>query len=187
MKNQNNVQESELYILLKRHYNFMKKIVLFVLVTILSSCSTMNNISGKQFLYESYNRKLVLSFQNDSLCTLTNTFHCNNIDEKYKEITVTTIYKRESNMIFLRNIDCKDNGCIFSPIFDVPIQESNNCNFLSRESRNFKKIFDGRKYQSEYLKYGAIPNVDIDTLYIHKKQITFIKKIESGTIGFIFK
>lgn len=165
----------------------IKKIILLLFFVSFSSCSTMNIISGKSFLYESNYRKLVLSFQNDSLCTLTNTFYCDDIDERYRKITITAFYKIQSDMIFLKNIDCKDNLCVFSPILDVPIQESNECNFLSSEKRNSKKIFDGRTYQSEYLKYGAVPNIDNDTLYIYKKQITFVKKIENGTIGFIFK
>lgn len=164
-----------------------KNICLFATILTLYSCSTMNKISGKEYIYESPNRKLTLFFENDSVCTLKNIFYCDDMDIKYREITSKAIYKKKTDMILLKNIICENSSCEFSPIVDIPIQESSKCVFLNRESRTSKKGFDGRTYQNEYLKYGAVPNIDNDTLYIYKKQLTLIKKIERGSIGFIFK
>lgn len=164
-----------------------KKIFLFSTVIVLYSCSSIKSVSGKKFVYESLNRELILSFDNDSLCTLKNVFYCDDIDKKYREITIKATYKKNGDIIILKNIDCKENSCVLPPIVEIPTQASNKCNFLSSESRESKKIFDGRTYQSEYLKYGVVPNIDNDTLYIYKKQITLVKKFERGSLGFIFK
>ncbi len=166
----------------------MKKILfLFTIALILYSCSTIKDISGKKFTYRSPNRELLLYFENDSLCSLKNIFYCDDIDNKYKEITIKATYKKQSNMIIMKNIVCKDNACEFSPNIDIPIQMSNKCIFLNKESRNGKTTFDGRTYQSDYHKYGLVPNIDIDTMYINKNQIIFVKKIDKGNFGFIFK
>lgn len=165
----------------------MKKIIIITVLLVTFSCSSIKEIKGKQFSYSSPNRELFLSFENDSLCSIKNVFHCDDIDNKYKEITIKAIYKRQSNMIIIRNVTCKDNTCKFPPNIDIPIQISNKCLFLNKENRNGKEIFDGRKYQSDYQKYGLVPNIDIDTMYIYKNKITLVKKIENGNFGFIFK
>jgi hypothetical protein len=166
----------------------MKKILfIFTILLILYSCSTTKDISGKKFIYRSPNRELLLHFENDSLCSLKNIFYCDDIDKKYKEITTKATYKRQSNMIILKNIVCKDYACEFSPNIDIPIQISSKCFFLNKESRNKKTVFDGRTYQSEYHKYGLVPNIDVDTMYINNNQITLVKKIDRGSFGFVFK
>jgi hypothetical protein len=166
----------------------MKKVLfLLTIVLILYSCSTTKGIAGKKFIYESPNRELLLFFENDSLCSIKNTFYCDDIDDKYREIVIKATYKKKSNMIIIKNIDCKDNTCQFPPNIDIPIQTSNKCLFLNKENRNEKTIFDGRTFQSDYHKYGLVPNIDIDTMYIYKNQITLVKKIGRGNFGFIFK
>ena len=158
-----------------------------MVVLITFSCASIKQIAGKNFSYTSPNRELLLSFENDSLCSIKNIFYCDDIENKYKEITIKATYKRQSNMIIIRNVTCKDDTCKFSTNINIPIQESNKCAFLNKAHRESKMIFDGRKYQSDYHKYGLIPNIDIDTMYIYKNKITLIKKIENGNFGFIFK
>jgi hypothetical protein len=163
----------------------MKKIIIILTAVLATfSCSSIKQIAGKKFSYASPNRKLLLSFENDSLCSFKNIFYCDDIDSKYKEITIRASYKRQSNMIIIRNVTCKDNTCKFPSNIDIPIQESNKCVFLNKENRDSKMIFDGRKYQSDYHKYGLVPNIDIDTMYIYKNKITLIKEIGNGNLLF---
>ena len=164
---------------------FFLTIALFVLM--LFSCSTNKDISGKKYVYKSLNREFLLFFENDSICSFKNIFYCDDIDNKYKEIVIRATYKKKSNKIIIKNLDCKDNTCEFPPNLDIPIQTSNKCQFLNKENRNEKKIFDGRTFQSDYHKYGLVPNIDIDTMYIYKNEITFVKKYGRGNFGFIFK
>lgn len=164
-----------------------KTLILFATIIMVYSCSSTKKISGKGFVYKSQNRQLSLSFENDSLCSLKNVFYCDDIDNKYKEIIIKATYKIQSDMIIIRNINCKGFTCEYAPNMDIPIQQSNNCVFLNKESRTGKAVFDGRTYQSDYHKFGLVPNIDIDTLYIIKDEITFVKKIDRGSFGFVFK
>jgi len=166
----------------------MKKIVLiYSLLFLLVSCSSLKVISGKKFKFNSNNRELILHFENDSLCILKNTFYCDDIEEQYKEIIVKSKYERRGDSIFLKNINCKQDDCNFSTIIEIPIQNSLSCDFLNEESRQSKVLFDGRSYKTKYHEFGLVPNVDIDTLYINKKSIIFVKKIKNGNFGFVFK
>ncbi|MFP9112972.1 hypothetical protein ACLI1A_03465 [Flavobacterium sp. RHBU_3] len=165
----------------------MKKIMIFTALVIFYSCSTTNKISGKKYIYQSLNRELILSFENDTACTLKNIFYCDDIDIHYKEITIKTTYRKEKDIIILKNINCMENKCVFPPTIDILIQVSKNCDFLNIENREPKKIFDGRTYQSKYYEYGSVPNIDIDTLYVYKEQFTLVKKVGRGSIGFVFK
>ena len=164
-----------------------KTVIIFTVILTAFSCSSIKEIAGKKFSYTSPNRKLLLSFENDSLCSIKNIFYCDDIDNKFKEISIKATYKRQSNMIIVRNITCKDNFCKYPSNIDIPVQESTKCIFLNKDNREFKMIFDGRKYQSDYHKFGLVPNIDIDTMYIYKNKITLIKKIGNGNFGFIFK
>lgn len=166
----------------------MKKIlVALVIVMTLVCCSSAKRVSGSKFIYKSLNRELVLSFDNDSLCSLTNTFHCDDIDNKYKEIVVKAFYERRQDIIILKNVSCVKEDCKYSSNIDIPIQQSIKCSFLDSDGRTKKEVFDGRTYQSDYYKFGLVPNIDIDTLYIHNNEVTLIKKIDRGNFGFVFK
>ena len=165
----------------------MKKIVVFTIIIITFSCKSIKEITGKKFIYSSPNRELLLSFENDTLCNIKNIFQCDDIENKYKEITIKATYKRVSNMIILKNVICKGDNCNLPQYIDIPFQTSNKCFFLNKENRNGKLIFDGREYQSNYYKYGLVPNIDIDTMYIYKNKITLIKKVKNGNFGFVFK
>ena len=90
-------------------------------------------------------------------------------------------------MIILKNITCKDDSCIYQQNIEIPIQKSSNCSFLNNEGRNSKTVFDGRTYQSDYHKYGLVPNIDIDTMHISNGKIILIKKNNNGNFGFIFE
>ena len=154
---------------------------------ILVGCSSAKKISGNRFIHKSLNRELIISFDNDSLCSLTNTFDCEDIDDKLKTIVIKAIYKRREGMIILRNVTCEKGNCKYPPNIDVPVQQSNECPFLNGPSRAKREVFDGRTYQNEYYKFGLIPNIDIDTLYINDDELTLIKKIDRGNFGFVFK
>ncbi|MFP9113147.1 hypothetical protein ACLI1A_04350, partial [Flavobacterium sp. RHBU_3] len=105
----------------------------------------------------------------------------------YKRVKIITTYRKIDNMIVLKNIACKNDSCVFPPTIFIPIQNSRNCNFLNSENRESKTIFDGRTYLSNFDKYGQVPNIDVDTLYMYDNKLLFYKKIEGGNLGFIFE
>lgn len=166
----------------------MKKILIILwVIPFVFSCLSVKNLKHKKFIYKSKNRELSLTFSGDSMCVIKNTFFCNKIDDKFREIKINATYKKQGNKIIIKNINCKNNNCIYPPTMEIPIQENSDCLFLNNEGRKSKIIFDGRTYQSNYYKYGLVPNIDIDTMYIVKRKIIFVKKIKNGSFGFIFK
>jgi hypothetical protein len=166
----------------------MKKILIILLVLVFAfSCSSVKNLKGEKFIYKSQNRELLLTFSSDSVCTIKNTFFCDKIDDKFREITINATYKKQGNMIIIKNINCKNNDCVYPPSIEIPVQENSDCVFLNNEGRKNKTVFDGKTYQNDYHKYGLVPNIDIDTMYISERKIIFTKKIRNGSFGFIFK
>lgn len=164
----------------------IKGIIWIVLALLISSCNITKVLSGKTFEYKSKNRKLQIVFNNDSICQLKNVFLCNDIDFKFKEITITCNYKRDHDTLYLKNINCKDANCSYDLTIYIPPQESQKCSFLSEKNRKTTN-FVGPSYVSEYQKYGLVPNIDIDTLYIIKNKILLYKYNEIMSIGYYFK
>jgi len=105
----------------------------------------------------------------------------------YKEITIICRYEKVDKMLILKNIDCKSDSCNKSFTIDIPPQTSNQCDFLNEDKRN--RVFTvGPSYPTAYEKYGLVPNIDIDTVFIVKNKLLFIKNKQNwGNIGFIFK
>ena len=152
----------------------------------LSGCSPIKNLPGETFSYKSKKRTLDLIFENDSTCKLINTFKCKDIDPEIQQIIINCKYKRIGDTIILSNIKCLEN--IYNEIFiDLPIQESCKCEFLNKENRGNDDFYVGPRYITDYQKYGIIPNIDIDTLYIINREIILVKYSESMSIGFTFK
>ena len=165
----------------------MKKLsVILFFFFVFMSCSVTRDLGGKSFIYKSKKRTLQLIFDNDSICRLKNTFHCKDIDVNVRELTIICRYKRVDDKIYLRNINCKNDSCIYDITLYVPPQESIQCDFLNEEKRK-NKIFFGPNYTTEYQNYGLVPNIDIDTLYVQKNKIVLYKQNENASIGFVFK
>jgi len=162
----------------------MKAIVFIAIVMV--SCSTIKNIGGNTYKYKSEKRTLELSFENGSICRLKNTFFCMDIAPNVREITIICNYKRNGDTIFLRNIDCNSDTCKKALTISIPPQESSECFFLSSSSRKRNTTF-APDYATEYEKYGLIPNIDIDTLYVVKNKIILYKRDSLTNVGFIFK
>jgi hypothetical protein len=165
----------------------MKRAFVFLLsFFLLVSCSITSNITDKTFYYKSKKRTLSLIFENDSICKLRNVFKCNDVDASIKEIIVACKYKRNADSLFLRNVKC-DNNCKFDPFIEIPPQISSKCSFLNaRKARN--NISIGPNYLTDYQKYGLIPNIDIDTLFIIKnKTIVLFKEGKGISSAFTFK
>lgn len=161
-------------------------ICLLLFFFVIASCSVTKNLGGRTFNYKSKKRTLQLIFDNDSICRLKNTFHCNDIDLDIKELITTCKYKRVNDRIYLTNIDCKSDSCEYDLIINIPIQNSKECDFLNKEYRTHKNTI-GPNYTTEFKKYGSIPQIDIDTLYIQKNKILLYKQKGKESIGFIFK
>lgn len=165
----------------------MRLIINSILVClILFSCSVSKEISNKTFKYKSKKRTLQLVFENDSICRLENIFYCNDIKSDIKELTTISTYKKNGDTIFLKNIACTTDNCHYDLIRDIPPQESKDCDFLNIEKRKRKMII-GPSYLTDYQKYGIVPNIDIDTLYIIGNKIFLNKQSKEMSISFIFK
>lgn len=160
--------------------------IILIIVLSFISCSISKELGGKSYSYKSKKRTLQLFFDNDSICRLKNTFHCHDIDPEIKEIVITCKYERVKDTIYLRNLDAESNDYENSLTFDIPVQNSRSCAFLNKESRK-RKISIGPSYTTEYQKYGLVPRIDIDTLYIQKNKIILYKQAASKSVLFIFK
>jgi hypothetical protein len=160
------------------------KLVLILLFFI--SCKTTKDLRGKTYKYKSQKRTLEFIFDNDSICRLKNTFHCNDIDESVKRIIITCEYIRVRDTLYLKNNNCKDNSCKYDLVFLIPPQESAQCSFLKKEERK-RPFLIGPSYLTEYQKYGLVPNIDIDTLYVVKNKLLFTKHDQKMRLMFVFK
>ena len=128
--------------------------IYIILIVFLSfiSCINTKDLGGKSFSYKSKKRTLELVFENDSICRLQNTFHCNDINSEKKKITINCQYKRIKDTIYLRNLDCKDDNCMYDLTINIPVQDSKSCSFLNEEYRKIKLAI-GPSYKNEYQKY----------------------------------
>jgi len=91
------------------------------------------SIKGKSYTYRSKKRVLRLTFKNDTLCLLENTFKCANIDSDVKSISIKCTYKREGDKIFLRNANCSGTTeCVYDLAYPFAGQASPECSFLDQ-------------------------------------------------------
>jgi len=154
-----------------------------ILFFIISSCSTVSKLRGNKYTYKSKQRILELIFTDQTTCVLKNTFHCPDIEEKYRIISTECNYTQKGDTIFLCNKNLNYHNGLY---IEIPPQNSEKCEFLNEKSRE-KKFTIGPNYATDYEKYGVVPNITTDTLYIIKNKIVLFKKSENRSIGFIFK
>ena len=166
--------------------DYFRLTILIFICILLQTCSIDKNISGRTFVSKTKGRIAQLRFDNDSICHFINTFQCNDIDPKYKEIIISCRYVKRDSIIILRNDKCKSDTCRLGLTIDIPPQESKKCYFLNEKSREVHFSI-GPTYMTAYEKYGFIPNIDIDTIYIIKSKLILIKGDSMKTIGLIFK
>lgn len=152
----------------------------------LASCSATKDLSGNVYTYNSKNRTLQLIFDTESTCRIKNIFHCDDIDQNIKEISMDCKYERIDNKIIIRNVTCKSDSCDYGLIYDIPIQNSVQCDFLNENHRRKENLF-GPNYATEYKKHGYVPIIDVDTLFVKDNKIVFYKQNEKESIGYIFK
>ncbi len=164
----------------------MKKIELRIIVIgllFVASCGSIKELPNNEYTYKSKNRTLELHFTDDKTCILKNTFECSDIDPNFKNITIECNYTRKGDTIFLNR---KGSNYDTSLYIDIPPQESNECSYLSKKSRE-RNSKVSPTYATDYEKYGLVPNVVQDTLYIVKNKIVYFKKNKNQSIGFVFK
>jgi len=161
-------------------------VIVFTSITTVS-CNISQDLAGKSFNSYQKHRRVQLIFDNDSICRFKNTFNCNDIDPKFREITIICRYEKVDKMLILKNIDCKSDSCKKSFTIDIPPQKSTQCDFLNEDKRT--RVFTiGPNYPTAYERYGLVPNIDIDTVFIVKNKLLFIKNKQNwGSIGFILK
>ncbi|WP_353165344.1 hypothetical protein [Empedobacter brevis] len=161
----------------------VKSIFVMTLFFIISSCSTVSKLQGNKYTYKSKQRTLELVFTDEVTCILKNTFHCPDVEEKYRIISTECNYTKKGDTIFLSNKNLSYHSDLY---IEIPSQNSEKCQFLNEKSRE-KKFSIGPSYATDYEKYGIVPNITTDTLYIIKNKIVLFKKNQNRSIGFIFK
>lgn len=161
----------------------VKNIFVIIFFFIISSCSTVSKLQGNKYTYKSKQRTLELVFIDGATCVLKNTFHCPDVEEKYRIISTECTYTKKGDTIFISNKNLNHHS---GQYIEIPPQNSKRCEFLNDKRR--EKIFSiGPNYASDYEKHGVVPNITTDTLYIIKNKIVLFKKSENRSIGFIFK
>lgn len=159
------------------------KITAITLVFIVVSCASIKELPNNKFVYKSKSRTLEVYFKDSTTCILKNTFECPDVDPNFKNITIDCNYLRKGDTIFLSNKKPNNNESLY---LDIPPQESNKCDFLNKEKR--ERVFSiGPSYATDYDKYGLVPNINQDTLYIVKNKVVLFKKNKIQSIGFVFK
>lgn len=149
------------------------------------ACHPVKELTDRTYKFESNKRTLSITFNDDSTCVLQNTFHCSDIDANVREIAIRCRFQQVGDRIYLRNLDCQDDNCRHNLTVDIPPQQSSKCDFLSDNSR--RSVPFSPKYNSQYEKFGLVPDIDIDTLYIIKNKIILTKAESGKSVGFIFK
>jgi len=163
------------------------RLIYLITILILAGCSSIGSLSGKSYKYKSKRRILELKFENDSLCTLENTFKCKDLKPELQKILIKCKYNRINDTIFIQNIEFDDGNVNYDIAINVPTQENSKCKFLNEKNRRKGEFQIGPSYQTQYEKHGLVPNIDLDTLYIVKNHILLLKQNERRSIGFIFK
>lgn len=161
----------------------VKSIFVMILFFIISSCNTVSKLQGNKYTYNSKQRTLELAFVDGATCVLKNTFHCPDVEEKYRIISTECNYTKKGDTIFISNKNLNDHNSLY---VEIPPQNSERCKFLNEESRE-KKFSIGASYATDYEKCGIVPIITSDTLYIIKNKIVLYKKGKDRSIGFIFK
>jgi hypothetical protein len=159
------------------------KIIVITLLLVVVSCASIKELPKNKYVYKSKNRTLEMYFKDSSTCVLKNTFECPDIDPNFKNITIECNYLRKGDTIFLNSKNLNNSGNLY---LDIPPQESINCDFLNKEKRH-RASSVAPSYATDYDKYGLVPNINQDTLYIIKNKIVLFKKNKNRSIGFIFK
>jgi hypothetical protein len=147
------------------------------------ACSKQLKLVNKNYIYKSKQRKIELSFIDDSTCIFRNTFNSADLEEKYRIIEVECYFIIIGSKIVLQNKNPNINNTDYA---DIPSQENCSCEFLNKEKRHHK-FYIGPYYPTDYQKFGMIPNITTDTLHIINKSIFLFKKAERGSMTFIFK
>lgn len=153
------------------------KMGLIILILFVSCKSQPLPIIGNEYIYENNNRKLSIQILDENHLIIKNIFNCTNIDAQFKNITFKNKYIIYKNKVIILNPQKEE--------FNLPYFNDSNCNFLSEKYRtNVRQLYDGRAFYPDKSLY-YIPN--IDTLNITQDDLYYYKKVENGSIGFIFK
>ena len=153
------------------------KITLIIFILFISCKSQPLTMIGNEYIYENNNRKLSIQILDENNLIIKNIFNCTNIDDEFKNIIFKKKYHISKNKIIILNPQKEE--------FNLPYFNDSDCNFLSEKYRtNIRHLYDGRTFYPDKSLY-YIPN--IDTLKITQEGLYYYKKVENGSIGFIFK
>jgi len=163
--------------------NLQLKFTTITLLFIVFSCTSIKKLPNNKYVYKSKKRTLELYFRDSSTCVLKNTFKCSDINPNFKNIITECNYLRKGDTIFLNRKNTSNTESLY--LF-IPPQKSKKCDFLNKEKR--ERVFSiGPSYATDYEKYGLVPNINQDTLYIINNRIFFYKQVKRQGIGFMFK
>lgn len=153
------------------------KITLIIFILFVSCKSQSLTIIGNEYIYENSNRKLSIRILDENNLIIKNIFNCTNIDEQFKNIVFKKKYRISNNKIIILNPEKEE--------FNLSYFNNSDCDFLSEKYRtDIRRFYDGRTFYPDKSLY-YIPN--IDTLNITQDNLYYYKKVENGSMGFMFK
>lgn len=157
----------------------MKYNIIFTIsILFLTSCSISNKIViKKDYIFnENSQRKLILTFQNDSVCTLKNIYNYEKIEEN--ELVQNCRYKSLDQKVLLINDDDTFLDTLGKGYFYFPsIEKSDRTNLDTND-----KINIGPKYISDKERYAKVPFIDMDTVLVYKRKLIWIKKDKDNKV-----
>ncbi|MBK0378873.1 hypothetical protein [Mucilaginibacter segetis] len=161
-------------------------VIYFIPLFLLMGCAINKDIIKKRdYVFKNdAQRKLILTFQNDSDCTLKDVYTANNT---HKELVIHCKYKTLSNqsVVLLNNdrayVDTSGAGYFYFP----PL----NRNDTTLAVKSKQTFIIGPNYPSDYGKHAKVPFVDRDTLINNRGKLHWIKKNKNNKVVgyYVFK
>jgi hypothetical protein len=155
-----------------------------MIIIFFTGCVTSSKVLHKKnyVFNDNGQRKMILTFQNDSNCTLKNRYNYEKIEDN--ELLIKCLYRIINHQVILVNrdnfIDTVGKGYFYFPNIE---------NFDSSNMLSGNIVFIGPNYSTDKERYAKVPYVDRDTLIIHKRKLLWIKKDnENKVVGYyVFK
>jgi|SRR6185437_14465340 len=142
-------------------------------------------IKQREYIFKNApQRELILTFQNDSNCTLKDVY---NVNEMHRELLMNCKYKiLSSQLIVLLNNDMAYIDTLGVGYFYFPPPSKKDTALTVNKKQT---LMIGPNYPSDYEKYAKVPFVQRDTLINNRGKLHWIKKDKSNKVVgyYVFK
>lgn len=156
--------------------------ILFISLACLTNCASKTHILvNKKYIARTEYDIMELHFLDKEKCMFTQTFTiCNDIDVKYRAISILCQYKLKGNIIRLRNIYPIDS--IGNKAFiKIPYEELSKCDYMGEYT--IDEV--GRKYDKKHLKEieaGKSLIIDMPRFYNNGYYVGWLNYIQNETM-----